>query len=268
MLPGLQPVDDGLDPDATRAWVLQAARAGALVPWVQPIFTRDLAVASCEVLARCPFPDGRLRAPSEFAGALGSSPDWQFLDGAMLLHAAALARELARCGAAPPVVAWNTAAPSLTRAYLDVVTAVVTEYGLAPAALCLELTEQVPLVTGESLAVLREVRRLGVRLALDDVGESYAFLRRVSDIGFDVIKLDRALVLDAYGAQGRRLLGNVVRLAHDLGAEVVAEGVEDPALHELLLEVGCDRFQGQLYGAAVTVDRFLQHLRPAARAAR
>lgn len=255
-----------VDPDAiTRDWVLRAVQAGALVGWVQPIFGRDLSVAACEVLARCPFPDGRLRAPDQFASAFGHSPDWQFVDGAMLAQAAQLAGSLASSGDAPPVVAWNTAASSLTTSYLDVVAAAVDAFGVRPAALCLELTEQVPLLNGEAMTVLREIRRLGVQLALDDVGDSYAFLRRLREVGFDVIKLDRNLVMDVYTEHGRRLIENVIRLAHDLGAEVTAEGIEQRELHDLLVDMGCDHFQGNLFGPAVTVDRFLQSIRPAGR---
>ncbi len=251
------------DPDAAvRDWVLRAVQAGVVAPWVQPIFGRDLSVHGCEVLARCPFPDGRLLAPDQFAAAFGNTSDWRHLDGAMLLHAAGLVSALATSGAEPPVVAWNTAASSLTADYLEVVAAVIESFEIPPAALRLELTEQVPLLDGEPMVVLREIRRLGVQLALDDIGDSYAFLRRLREVGFEAIKLDRRLAGDVRTDVGRRLLENVIRLAHDLGAEVTAEGIDEPELHERLLDVGCDHFQGNLFGAAVTVDRFCQGLRP------
>ena len=242
----------------TRSWVVSAARAGALRPWAQPIFASDDQLAACEVLARCPFPDGSLRTPDHFAHALGQSPDWWHLDSAMLVEAAAMAAGSSELFGAPVQVAWNTASTSLDDGYVDLIRATIVEHGLEPSQLCLELTEHVPLGAGRAIETLREIRATGVHLALDDIGESPSLLRALRSVGFDIVKLDRPLVAELDTDRGTRLVGNLIRLVHDLGARVVAEGIESDEMHHRLQDLGCDLFQGNHLGPAMPLDSFVR----------
>jgi len=239
-----------------RRWVVDAARAGALTTWAQPLYRVSGELDGCEVLARCVFPDGSLRSPDAFAAAFGQSSDWWHLDSSMLVAAVRLSTRLYQPLGGPLTVAWNATASSLSRGYTSLLAASIVSLGASPSSLCLELTEHVPLLDPVGISVLREVRELGVKLALDDIGESYAVFRRLRDVGFDRVKIDRRLTADIVTREGATLIGHVIELSHDLGAEVVAEGVETEAERDALLALGCDVIQGNLLGAAAPAEHF------------
>ncbi|MBC7942780.1 MAG: EAL domain-containing protein, partial [Chitinophagaceae bacterium] len=107
---------------------------------------------------------------------------------------------------------------------------------------------------GDSAAacgMLSALRGLGIRVALDDFGTGFSSLAYLQDLPIDVLKVDRSFVagLDVGdgGASGR-IVDTVVRLAHGLGARVVAEGVETTEQMEMLRRLGCDAVQGFLLG--------------------
>jgi EAL domain-containing protein (putative c-di-GMP-specific phosphodiesterase class I) len=113
----------------------------------------------------------------------------------------------------------------------------------------LEITESVPFSHHElCLKVLQELRaRPGIRLVVDDLGAGYSNLKYIVDLEPDVVKLDRQLVagLDKSERQ-QRLVKSVVSLCHDLGAKVVAEGIETQAELEASIDAGADYGQGYL----------------------
>lgn len=113
----------------------------------------------------------------------------------------------------------------------------------------LELTERSSL---ESLPDVRErvgrLRKLGFRLALDDVGSGYAGLASFALLEPEVVKIDQCLVRDVHrSATRRRLIASLLAAFRDLGCACVAEGVELPAERDALAEMGCDLFQGFLF---------------------
>ncbi|WP_241665454.1 putative bifunctional diguanylate cyclase/phosphodiesterase [Teichococcus oryzae] len=128
--------------------------------------------------------------------------------------------------------------------------------GVPPNLLQVELTEQVfignPAAAGEALRALHD---LGVTTALDDFGTGYSSLGYLQHLSFDVLKVDRTFVQSLNRADGNNsswIIETIVRLAHGLGAEVVAEGVETPEQLSLLRDLGCDAAQGFLLGRPMT----------------
>lgn len=114
----------------------------------------------------------------------------------------------------------------------------------------MELTEQLPIVEMERVRQkLAALRKAGVRLAADDVGAGNAGLRLLSEIRFDIIKVDLSLVRRSTpGAPSRAVLASVVELASRTGAMVVAEGIEEPAQVAPLLALGIGHGQGYHLG--------------------
>ena len=113
----------------------------------------------------------------------------------------------------------------------------------------LELTESVLMASGEGmLGTLRALKQIGVRLAVDDFGTGYSSLAYLRHFPVDVLKVDRAFVRDL-GAAGsdKAIVGAVTDLAHALGLEVVAEGVETVLQWQVLQSLGCDLLQGYLF---------------------
>jgi EAL domain-containing protein (putative c-di-GMP-specific phosphodiesterase class I) len=118
--------------------------------------------------------------------------------------------------------------------------------GLPPDALEIELTEtsivDAPNDARDQLAALR---RMGVRIAIDDFGVGHSSLGQIRRLPFDCMKLDRALMADLYtdlGAQG--IAAAVIAMARALRIRSVAEGVEDSATLAMLRALGCDEIQG------------------------
>ncbi len=126
--------------------------------------------------------------------------------------------------------------------------------GLPPEALTLEVTERVLIEGAEPVvAGLAELRRRGVRLAIDDFGTGYASLAYLRRLAVDIIKIDPSFVAglgtDAILAM---LTRTIIQVGHDLGIEVVAEGIERPEQLELLQAMGCGLGQGYLVARPMT----------------
>jgi diguanylate cyclase (GGDEF)-like protein/PAS domain S-box-containing protein len=128
------------------------------------------------------------------------------------------------------------------------VLAALDETGLPPAALTLEVAERVLIEGGDPMADgLAELRRHGVRLAIDDFGTGYASLAYLRHLAVDIIKIDPSFVAGlGEDATLAMLTRTIIQVGHDLGIEVVAEGIERPEHLALLREMGCGLGQGYL----------------------
>jgi len=116
-------------------------------------------------------------------------------------------------------------------------------------AIYLEITEQMPLERFDHYhGVLREIRHKGARLAVDDLGAGYSNLKYIADLQPEVVKLDRGLVAGLQ-TQTRlhRLVTHVVRMCEDLGARVVAEGIETADEARAVIEAGVHYGQGYFF---------------------
>jgi EAL domain-containing protein (putative c-di-GMP-specific phosphodiesterase class I) len=123
--------------------------------------------------------------------------------------------------------------------------------GLRPDRLELEITEAVLIRDDEAaLAILHQLRGIGVRIALDDFGTGYSSLSYLRRFPFDKIKIDRCFVSDIDAGGSSSIVRAVVNIATALNMTTVAEGVETEAQRTLLRELGCTEMQGYLFSAA------------------
>ena len=131
-------------------------------------------------------------------------------------------------------------------------------HGLPGSLLEIEVTESV--LGGDIDSVrgqLHELRGLGISIAMDDFGTSYSSLSQLRTLPIDVMKVDRAFVKDLDTDQDAVAIARtIVTLARALEPQIVAEGIETPSQAGLLLEIGCDQFQGFLYSKAVPPAKF------------
>ena len=127
---------------------------------------------------------------------------------------------------------------------------------LPPGRLKLEITESVLMSDPESMVVtLDELRRRGVELSLDDFGTGYSSLSYLHRFPLDTLKIDRSFVSRMCRApEAFRLVRSIIELGHDLGLDVVAEGVEAADEAERLRELGCDFAQGYFYSRPVSAE--------------
>ncbi len=130
---------------------------------------------------------------------------------------------------------------------------VLARTGMPAERLCLEVTEGLLIRDGERMVtMLASLRQQGVRVALDDFGSGYANLGYLRRFVFDKIKIDRAFIQDiARDPEAQALSATMIGLAHRLGMQVVAEGVETEAQRQRLTSDGCDLAQGYLFSPAM-----------------
>jgi diguanylate cyclase (GGDEF)-like protein len=136
------------------------------------------------------------------------------------------------------------------RGFGDVVKRILTDTGIAPVRLSLEITETV-LFVGEKQADanLDDLRQHGVKISLDDFGKGYASLQYLKALKVDKIKIDQSFVRDAHcDAASVAIIRAVVTLAQELGVATVAEGIELDSQYQLLKRAKCDYGQGYFLG--------------------
>ncbi len=159
-------------------------------------------------------------------------------------------------GVTAPFVSVNLSAAQLAGESLAKdVKDIMVRHHMAASELKLELTETVIIEHPDiALQVLTELTNLGCSLALDDFGTGYSGLGHLQRYPIGTIKVDRAFTTPMLeSAQSLEIVRSSIDLAHSLGMNVVAEGVETKALHDKLLELGCDFGQGWYYGEPVSL---------------
>lgn len=119
-------------------------------------------------------------------------------------------------------------------------------WGIKPSQLCLEITETSMMTDPEHAKTLLDgLDNLGVRISIDDFGTGYSSLAYLKQLPVDELKVDKSFVLNMSNDESdASIVRATVSLAHDLGLEVVAEGVEDQATQDELLKLGCEFIQG------------------------
>lgn len=150
----------------------------------------------------------------------------------------------------PLALSVNVSALQLdTDELIDHVTEALSESGLPPETLTIEITETTLMSNAEETARrLEELKALGVRIAVDDFGTGYSSLGHLRQFPVDVLKIDRSFVSQlADGGEGEILLHTLVQLGKALEIETTAEGIERPQDLSLIRDKECDNGQGFLF---------------------
>ena len=135
--------------------------------------------------------------------------------------------------------------------------------GLPPAQIVVELTESSFADDPQHLMrTAHALRSMGVRQSIDDFGTGYSSLAYLRDLPVDELKIDQVFIRSlAEGSRSAPLVEAVIRLAHTLGLEVVAEGIAEKAAEQFLAACGCDTGQGFLYAPAMPANLFIDYVR-------
>ena len=238
----------------------RAIDSGDLVLHYQPIvLLSDATVVGAEALVRLRGRDGSLLAPSWFVPQAEST-------GLILPMGAWVVRQ-----AIGQIRAWTLAGHDLSvsvnvsasqlrdEGFADFVLAQIDAAGLDPRRLAVEVTETALInEPGRSARELTALSREGVGIYLDDFGTGYSSLSWLTQFPVNVVKIDRSFT-DELGVDERKtaIVSALIQVSHELGFSVVAEGVETVDQAGRLVELGCDRAQGFLYGHPVAVDTFV-----------
>lgn len=139
----------------------------------------------------------------------------------------------------------------------------ILEHGIDPRRLKLELTESLLLENLDNTIVTMEtLKMLGVQFSLDDFGTGYSSLRYLKRLPLNQLKIDQSFVRDIVtDGNDRAIVRTVIAMAHGLGLDVIAEGVETEEQRNVLVEKGCVHFQGYLFGKPVPSHQFEDALR-------
>ena len=137
----------------------------------------------------------------------------------------------------------------------------INEYNISPEQLEFELTERSIIEDVDRvLGVLREIKKHGIKISLDDYGTGHNSLKYLVDelFPYNYIKIDKLFIDNINKQQNKSLVTGIIETAHTLGIEVVAEGVETEMQLEILREINCDTVQGYYFSKPLTPDDLFQ----------
>jgi len=229
-----------------------AIAAGELVLHYQPVMHAGQGVlVACEALVRWQHPQRGLLMPGAFIQAAEDTGLIRELGRWTLEAACAQFARWRQAGLQMPRVAVNVSVLQVSDEQLpELVRAAMQRHGMVRGELELELTESALLTdTPGALRTVERLRDAGALLAIDDFGTGYSSLSYLKRLKPDKLKIDRSFVRDLPDdADDHALTQAIIAMARMLQITVVAEGVEEPAQRDLLLQLGCSLQQGYLFG--------------------
>lgn len=237
---------------------LRSAIAGEQLHLVyQPLAdTTSGAIAGCEALLRWEHPRLGPVAPDRFidlaerSGLIVPVGEW------VIRSAVAAAAQIdPAIRVAINVSPMQLRSPNLCAVFINALAA----NGVAPQRIEVEITESVLLADTEAnLAVLRQLRGLGLRISMDDFGTGYSSFSYLRKFDFDKLKIDKSFI-DALGKEDSSdaIVGAIIALARVLGMRTVAEGVETEAQLAAIQLLGCDEAQGYLFSRPVELEALI-----------
>ena len=230
----------------------EAVESEQLVLHYQPIVNGLQQTLGYEALVRWHHPRRGLIAPSEFiplaeqCGLIQSIGGWVLWQGCQQLARWARVPEQE-----PLMMSINVSARQISEPhFVDTVSQVLQATGANPRRLKLELTESLLQADLDvTTRKLQQLQELGIRLSLDDFGTGFSSLSYVRRLPLDELKIDRSFVIHAIDNPSDAAVARmIIHLAESLHLTVVAEGIETEAQWRFISGLGCDRFQGFLFG--------------------
>ncbi len=231
---------------------------GGLEVYYQPCLSlKDDRITGCEALVRWRHPERGMVSPAEFipiaedTGLINEIGEWVLATACR--NAAAWPDDIRLAVNVSPVQ-FKSGTLALK------IMAALAASNLSASRLELEITEAVLIRDDDTaLAILHQLRAIGVRIALDDFGTGYSSLSYLHRFPFDKIKIDRCFVNDIAGPDGSAsIVQAVVNLASARRMTTTAEGVETEEQQRLLRALGCSEMQGYLFSAAKPADKVLE----------
>ncbi|HUN75289.1 MAG TPA: EAL domain-containing protein [Steroidobacteraceae bacterium] len=248
----------------------RALSQGELVLHYQPkVNVRNGRIEGAEALIRWEHPTRGLIGPGEFiplaeeSGLILPIGEW------VLTEACKQAYGWQVAGLRPACVAVNLSVQQFRqRDLVAIVRRALRTARLHPHQLEIELTESTVMQDAEqSIAALRELSELGVRIAVDDFGTGYSSLSYLRRLPLDSLKIDRTFIRELVTSRDdAAIVRAIMSLAHSLHLGVVAEGVETAEQLDFLREIDCDQYQGYYYSPPLSSNGFVALVREQPRA--
>lgn len=235
--------------DTSRAQIEAALEAGEIRPHFQPQISTDTGeISGFEALVRWVHPQRGLIAPAEFLPAVDAAGLNDRLAEVMLQGALTALSRWDRGGLNVPRVGVNFSSAELRNpALVDRLKWELDRFDLGPERLTVEVLETVVAESGNDVIVsnIAALARLGCGVDLDDFGTGHASIAAIRRFAVRRLKIDRSFVTRVdQDREQQRIVAAVLSLAERLGLDTLAEGVETPAEHAMLAQLGCGHVQG------------------------
>jgi diguanylate cyclase (GGDEF)-like protein len=214
-------------------------------------------LSALEALACWKYPDDETISPETFIPLAEETGLIEPIGAWILRQACRQNRAWQDAGLAPQPIAVNVSARQFfQRDFVYLVRSILKETDLAPRWLALEITESILMQDVEQTrTTLAQLKQLGVAIVIDDFGTGYSSLSYLKSFPVDTLKIDRSFVAGLPAERdAAALTAAIIGLAHALGMDVVAEGVEQREQVDFLREHGCDRVQGYWYYPPMPID--------------
>lgn len=232
---------------------------GLSVVYQPKLSLRDNFYLGAEALVRWRHPTLGALTPDEFIPLAESSGNITHLTRWVLMETIGQIAHWQRNGL-DIVVSVNISAIDLLEqdmpAYIN---SLLKRHRVAAHKLCLELTESsIMRETQHSMAMLQQLKDMDIRLSIDDFGTGYSSLSQLKKLPVDELKIDKSFVLKlADNEDDTVIVRSTIELGHNMGLDVVAEGVENESSQQILAELGCDMVQGFFYSRPLPAQDFL-----------
>jgi len=150
----------------------------------------------------------------------------------------------------------------LLKSLVSFIFSMLQKYSIDPTQLEFEITETMSMTNMEAtLRVLHELKEIGVSIAIDDFGTGYSSLAYLKQFPVNTLKIDKSFVIGMVNNEEDKIIvQTIISMAHSLGFNTVAEGVETINHIKLLKNMDCDELQGYHYSKAIPKDAFTQYV--------
>ena len=231
--------------------------------WYQPqvdLVTEK--IVGMEALLRWPTSDGGFVSPAvfvplaEYSGLIIDIGIWVLDESCRKLRA------LSDQGYTGLRMAVNISMPQFRDPnFIDTVKNIITEFGVEPERIELEITESVVMDEPQIvIEALQELKLFGVKVAIDDFGTGFSSMSYLQQLPLDRLKVDRSFVNEIKPGKSAFIAETIVTLGNKLGLSTIAEGVEKREQASYMLKLGCDEAQGYLFAKPMSYDQLLAFL--------
>lgn len=231
-----------------------------IVPYLQPIVDPSGTVVGAEALIRWNHPEHGFLNPNSFIPVFEKNGMISEIDRYMWRCACEL---LARWKDHPLFLSVNISPRDFY--FMDVpaeLKALVTEFGVDPTRLRIEITESAMMTDIEKrMGIFHDLKHAGFIVEMDDFGSGYSSLNMLKDMPVDFLKIDMNFLSKSQNEyKAKTIVRNIIQLSEELGIGSLTEGVETPSQYQVLSDMGCKLFQGYYFAKPMTVEDFERYV--------
>ena len=238
----------------------RAINEDELILYYQPkVASNTGALHSVEALVRWNHPDHGLMPPDEFIPLAERTGLIDDLTGWVVRRTLKQCSKWHQQGLMANVAVNLSSICLLNPNFPDFLIGLLSSFNIPARSLIMEITETSIMIDPDrALAILNRIDQLGVKLSIDDFGTGYSSLAYLKKLPVSELKIDRSFVMDMLKSKSDETIVNAtIQLGHNLGLQVVAEGVENLELFKKLREMGCDYQQGYFISRPMPSEMFV-----------